>query len=189
MLLRDGEYGSGTSIDLVSLLEEYIADTPEEDDIPTDGSPYAALTEYFRCCERKSLTIHFIETEDLLDMELPWEAYKFQTFWRETSFDVDAGKRSDLWEQEGYPIHAIELSLPDHCIADSWLKYEYKISSLDLEKKKVSFRRGAALRGTAGRTLRKVQQIERALMGQKLSHKAVKEIEFSLDSMIEKYRL
>ena len=99
------------------------------------------------------------------------------------------GKRSALWELEGYPTHAVELSLPDCCIADSWLKYGYKINSLDLEKKKISFRKGVVLRGTAGRTLRKVRQIERALMGQKLSHRAVKEIEFSLDSMIEQYRL
>ncbi len=59
------------------------------------------------------------EIENLLGRKLPWEAGNFQVFWAETSFDVDTGKRADLWEQEGYPIHAVGLSLPNYCIADS----------------------------------------------------------------------
>ena len=187
VLFRNREYKSSPPVNLVQLLEDYIAETSQEEDMSVEEPPYAALTEFFQFCERRSFTISFSEIETILGAKLPWEASKYQIFWRETS--VDMGKRSALWELEGYPTHAVELSLPDCCIADSWLKYGYKINSLDLEKKKISFRKGVVLRGTAGRTLRKVQQIERALMGQKLSHRAVKEIEFSLDSMIEQYRL
>lgn len=54
--------------------------------------PYAALTEFFQFCERRSFTMSFSEIETILGAKLPWEASKYQIFWRETS--VDMGKRS-----------------------------------------------------------------------------------------------
>lgn len=183
------DYESGSPINLVQLLEDYIAETSEENKISLEESPYAALREYFRCCELKNLTLYFDDIENMLGRKLPWEAGNFQTFWVETSFDVDTGKRTDLWEQEGYPIHAVGLSLPTDCIADSWLKYGYKISLLDLEKKKVAFRRGTVLRGTAGRAFQKALRIEKALMGQKLSHNDVKKIDELLERIIQDIRL
>ena len=137
----------------------------------------------------KNITLHFNEIENLLGRKLSWEAGNFQAFWVETSFDVDTGKRADLWEQEGYPIHAVGLSLPNYCIADSWLKYGYKISLLDLERKKISFRRGTVLRGTAGRAFQKVLRIEKALMRQKLSHNEVKQIDALLEQVVQGLRL
>lgn len=185
----NNDYESGSPINLVQLLEDYIAETSEENKISLEESPYAALTEYFRCCELKNLTLHFNEIENLLGRKLSWEAGNFQAFWVETSFDVDTGKRADLWEQEGYPIHAVGLSLPNYCIADSWLKYGYKISLLDLERKKISFRRGTVLRGTAGRAFQKVLRIEKALMRQKLSHNEVKQIDALLEQVVQGLRL
>lgn len=88
-----------------------------------------------------------------------------------------------------YPIHAAELSLPDYCIADSWLKYGYKVSEIDLEKKKISFRRGVVLRGTAGRAVQNIQRIEKALLAQKLFHAVIKDINASLDNIVQKYGL
>ena len=175
------------SINLVQMLEDYIADTTEQPLM--EEPPYTLLTEYFLQCEKRSLTLHFTDVEKILGQELPWEAYKFQTFWRETAFDIETGKRADLWEQEGYPIHAVELDLPDYCIADSWVKYGYKINAIDLENQKISFRRGVVLRGTAGRAVQKVQQIEKVLLAQKLSYAVVKDINASLDNIIQKHGL
>lgn len=189
MRLHDGQYAFDLPINLVQLLEDYIAETSEENNVFIEESPYAALTEYFQCCERRSLTISFDEIESMTGKKLPWEAKNYRAFWRETSFDLDAGKRSELWEQEGFPIHAVELALPNYCIADSWIKYGYKISGLDLEKKKISFRRGAVLRGTAGRALQKVQRLEKILMGQKLPHKEIKKIDDLLQQLVQALQL
>lgn len=172
----------GTPIDLVRLLEDYITDTAGDE---PEESPYEGLTEYFQSCERRSLTLRFSELEELLGRTLPWEAHKFRTFWYETTSDLEHGRRSELWEQEDYPVHAMELSLPDACIADSWLKYGYKISSLDLERKKVGFRRGSVLRGAAGQAMRKVLQIEKTLMGRKLPHPVVKRMNAGLDEILQ----
>lgn len=189
MLLHSSQYAFSSPIDLVQLLEDYIAESSEENNVFLEESPYAALTEYFQCCERRSLTMSFDDIESVTGKKLPWEAQNYRSFWCETSFDLDAGKRSELWEKEGFPIHAVELALPNYCIADSWIKYGYRISNLDLEKKKVSFRRGVVLRGTAGRALQKVQRLEKALMGQKLSYKEIKQIDTVLDQAIQGLRL
>ena len=93
--------------------------------------PYDGLREYFRLCKKNIVVLRFKEIEKLLGEELPPAASTCEAFWTDkVSIDDETGTMSfDASFQQ------------DTLISACWESQSYEIQHLDLEQRKVVFRR------------------------------------------------
>lgn len=106
-----------------------------------------------------------------------WEAGMYKSFW----FDTEPGMTSPMWQEEGYPIHAVNPSNRDYCIYDSWLSQCYEIKALHLAEKRVVFRRTENYKSGL--------RVPKALTEQKLPDRVVYECEQFFKEIIYRYGL
>ena len=95
------------------------------------NQPYDALREFFRLSTKNIIVLRFSEIEKMLGEELPQSANDDEAFWTDKAPIADS---SSL-----LPID--DGSLQHSPISDCWETQGYTIQHLDLEKKKVVFRR------------------------------------------------
>ena len=93
--------------------------------------PYDGLREYFRLCKKNIVVFRFKDIEKLLGEELPTEASTSETFWTDRASMETVGGTVSLDE----PVHS------NSPISFCWESQSYEIQHLDLEQRKVVFRR------------------------------------------------
>lgn len=128
-IFNDGLRQRGAGVDTLAILAE--ADDPR----PEWESPYYELTRFFHFCDDAIVTLTFAQIEEIIGLELDYEAYLFKAFW----YDDMPGRTSPMWEEERYPYHAVTAPPRDYCICHSWNTQGYEIKSLDRAKKRVVF--------------------------------------------------
>lgn len=158
-------------IDFFTLVEDYLIDAP------TSKSPYLELTDFFRMTNKTPFTLSFKEIEAKLGDKLPWEAKLFKSFW----YDDTPGYSSPMWEEEKFPIGAIQPTPRDYCICDSWTSQGYAIKALHMDEERIVFRR--IVNYKSGLT------IPKELMSEKLPDAAIYEVEEFFRYIKKKYGL
>ena len=159
-------------LDIFELLDGFL-----EDDHPLQKSPYYELTEFFRLSKRSPISLTFKQIETILGDPLEWEASLYESFW----YDDQPGTNSEMWQEEGYPVHAVVPSKRDHCICESWLSQGYEIKALHLTERRVVFRRSENY--TSGLV------VPKALTARKLPDRIIYECEQFFKEIIRKYGL
>lgn len=92
---------------------------------------YDGLREYFRLCKKNIVVLRFKEIEKVLGEELPPEASTSEAFWTDRASIEDA---NDMVS----PEDSLQRQSP---ISFCWESQSYEIQHLDLEQRKVVFRR------------------------------------------------
>jgi len=92
---------------------------------------YDPLREFFRLCTKNTVVLRFKEIENLLGEELPLEADSSEAFWTDKVLTDDMGKSLTNIT----PVGKITT------ISECWESQGFQIQHLDLERKKVVFRR------------------------------------------------
>lgn len=162
--------GGGLPLDIIGMLSDLA------ENAPLSESPYLELSEYFRHCDKMATSLTFREIETILCEPLDWTAYFYESFWYATDPEDTA-----LWKAEGYPFHMIQLEQSPYCASDSWLKQGYKIKAIDLDKRRISFRRVES--STTG------LKIPKELTRKRLPDQAVYELQKFFEYIIDKYGL
>ena len=167
----ENEGSTVTPPDFFELLEDVREDAPEK------YSPYLELTDFFHRTEETPLAMTFQEIENILGDDLDWEAYFYEAFW----LDELPGNGSPLWQEEGFPFHAIIPSPRLYCISDSWTSQGYEIKALHLDRERVVFRK--KVKNVSG------LMIPRRLLTRKLPDQAVYEANAFFKQLTQKYGL
>ena len=108
-------------LDISELLKGF-----EDDEQPLKKSPYFELADFFRLSSKSPISLTFGQIEKILGEPLPWEAGLYEAFW----LDPEPGVTSPMWQEEGYPLHAVTPSNRDYCICESWLTQGYEIKQI-----------------------------------------------------------
>ena len=95
------------------------------------AQPYDELREFFRLCTKNTIVLRFKEIENILGEELPPEASESEAFWTDRVSVADKSNSMSL----------DDTALQSHSISYCWESQGYIVQHLDLEKKKIVFRR------------------------------------------------
>ena len=165
-MFSDSDDSTGDHIDLFDLLGDFVEDTP------LGKSPYLELREFFRMSSKSPLSLTFQQIEQILGDGLPAEAYFYDAFW----YEVMPGMLSPMWQEEGYPLHAVIPDEIDYYISDCWTSQGYEIKALHRTEERVVFRR--TVTGVSG------VRIPKALTTRKLPDAIVYKLEKLLKQFV-----
>ena len=170
-MFSDSSDYTGDHIDLFDLLGDFV------EDAPLRKSPYLELREFFRMSSKSPLSLTFQQIEQILGDYLPAEAYFYDAIWYETM----PGMLSAMWQEEGYPLHAIIPDEIDYYISDCWSSQAYEIKALHRTEERVVFRR--TITGVSG------VRIPKALTTRKLPDAIVYKLEKLLRQFVRDHGL
>lgn len=168
-IYRDVEE-SCEGVEIASLLESVLSYQHELED------PYYGLRQFFLKESRQLFTLTFKEIETLVVEDLPWEAYLSKRYW----YDIGFGYLEEDHHEE-FPDHAIIFPEESTKIAGAWIENGYRIQKINLERKKISFRK----ENHAITNL----NIPSRLLESKISKEAATELEDFFKYIIKKYNL